>query len=65
MNERIAEMGVMKHVQAIEFFNDLIIDLKLLQLGKLPRQPITMERLEDATRHLVDLERCKEKVVWR
>lgn len=56
-----------KHSEAILFFNRLIIDLKKARGKGLPRaylatHNITEERLNEATRQLADLEKCKEVV---
>ncbi len=62
---RIAERTTMGlHSEEIFFFNQLIIDLKKKQLGR-EYDPITMERLEEATRMLSKLERCRVKVHFR
>jgi len=59
------DLGHLKHSEAIGYFNNLIIDLKLQTLGKEPREPFTMERLDEATRHVQKLMECREKVRYR
>jgi hypothetical protein len=53
--------GFIKHNDEISFFTDLIIDLKLQVLGREMRQPITMERLDQGTKHVGKLMQCRER----
>lgn len=47
-----------KHTEVIQFFNDLIIDMKLQQAGYKPNHPITPERLELASKQIQKLSEC-------
>lgn len=53
--------GIMNHFGAVGFFNRLIIDLKLRELGE-EHDPITMERLEEASAHVRDIAACTRRV---
>lgn len=53
------------HPEELTFLNFLIIDLKLQLTGREPAEPITMERLEEATKHLVKLEKCRVRVFFQ
>ncbi len=53
-----------KHRDAILFLNKLIIDLKLQQDGRTDLsiyEPITSERLNEATRQINSLKQCTER----
>lgn len=56
-----ADRGLPKHGKEIGFLNDLIIDLKLQAIGRQVREPVTMERLEEATKHIGALMQCREQ----
>ena len=53
-----------KHAEAVRFFNRLIIDLKK-KLAGIEHDPITEERLNEASRHISDIQACKENCVIR
>lgn len=54
-----------KHAEETEWMNELIIDLKLQLLGEAPRQPITMERLDEWNEVVArKLSRCRERTVF-
>ena len=58
--QRIADdIGVMNHGDAIAYFNALILDLKKQFLGHSSAQPITMERLNEGSKHIGDLMACR------
>ncbi len=60
---QITDERVSKHVAAILFLNSLIIDLKFIEAGHEPFEPITMERLEQASKHIQDISRCTEPML--
>ncbi len=61
MSERIApDTGRTKHGKEIEFFNHLLIDLKLREMGMAPHDSITMERLNEGSVHISKLSDCRE-----
>ncbi len=60
---QIADERISKHSSAILFFDSLIVDLKLVELGHEPIKPVTLERLEQASRHIQDIQRCTEPVL--
>lgn len=62
---RVADRGYMKHDQEIGFLTSLLIDLKLIELGREARTPITMERLEEATRHVSALMQCRKQGLYK
>ncbi|MGA2502269.1 MAG: hypothetical protein ABSH20_31390 [Tepidisphaeraceae bacterium] len=63
---RIAnDLGTPKHGIAIEVLNRLLIDLKLQLLGRTPYEPITQERLADATVIVGQLSQCREPTRYR
>lgn len=54
----IGRIHIVKHSLAILFVNQLIVDLKLQQMGQPPHEPITMERLNEWAEYRRDLENC-------
>ena len=53
------------HAEAVRYFNRLILDLKKREMG-LKHDPITMERLNEADKHIQDIQNCTRPViVWR
>lgn len=57
---RIADdLGIPNHQAAADYLNRLLIDLKCIQLGHPPTQPITMERLMEGSKHVQDLDQCR------
>lgn len=60
MGERICDdPGLPRHREAGDYFNRLLLDLKKLLLGH-SHDAITMERLDEGTQHVLDLDRCRE-----
>lgn len=62
MKTRIAprDLSIPKHGQAIEWVHDLIFDLKLQMVGREPRAPITMERLDEWRKtHHREVSQCR------
>lgn len=51
-------LGIPNHPEAVQFFNRLIIDLKLQSLGQ-EHDPITAERLDEASKHIRDISACE------
>jgi len=64
MSEICEDPGMMNHFEAVGFFNRLIIDLKLRELGE-EHEPIIMERLEEASAHMRDISDCVRRVPIR
>ena len=59
------ELELLNHNEAVAFFNQLIIDLKKRELG-LEYEPITMERLTEASHHIRDIQGCVRPArIWR
>lgn len=56
---RIADRGEMTHVIECGHLVRLVIDLKLQLLGREMRDPITMERLDEATKHIGKIQQCR------
>ena len=54
----IREPMIQNHSKAVGYFNQLLIDLKLQALGE-KHEPITMERLEEGTKHVRDVAGCQ------
>jgi hypothetical protein len=66
MPERMAPMTQPRHANAVDFFNDLIVDLKLKAMGRDPRKPLDDPlRLEEADHHLRQLESDRVPILWR
>jgi len=64
--KRIADRGEeMTHSSEVTYFNRLIIDLKLREMGKEPSEPITMERLQSATQYLQKISQCRKRTMFR
>jgi hypothetical protein len=59
MNRIHGELMLCNHNEAVGFFNRLIIDLKLQNLGQEPTEPITAERLNEASKHIRDIQSCQ------
>jgi hypothetical protein len=55
----------MKHTEAIRFFNDLLLDLRLQLDERESRYPINRKRLEEADKHMWDIMSCKEPLFYR
>ena len=66
MSERIAEdQGQPNHAAVANFFNQLLLDLKKQMLGS-EHVPITMERLNEGTQHVLNLDGCRSPTkFWR
>ena len=62
MTQRIAPRSDTwpRHDNALQFVNDLILDLKLQVLGQPPNKPIDMTRLQEWTKHRANLEQCQD-----
>lgn len=59
MSDRIGDdPGVPNHGEAADYFNRLLLDLKK-QLLRHEHDPITMERLNDGTKHVLELDGCR------
>jgi hypothetical protein len=57
---RIADdPGIPRHATEAYYFNQLLMDLKKQLLGY-PYDPITMERLDQGTRYVLNLDVCRE-----
>lgn len=63
--KRIAnDPGQPCHMAEADYFNKLIIDLKMQILGA-PFEPVSMERLEEGTKHVLALDECRrESRLW-
>ena len=64
MSNRIAPRDPMAHVIEMDYFNALIVDLKLKELGKPMLRAIDMERLEEGTKHIRTLMQCRKKMLF-
>ncbi len=53
-----------RHEEALRWVNDLILDLKLIELGQKPNKPVDMARLNDWQKHRRDIEDCKARTKW-
>jgi hypothetical protein len=51
-----------RHDEALHWINDLILDLKLIELGQPPNRPVDMTRLNAWQTHRRDIEDCKERM---
>jgi hypothetical protein len=58
MNRIAGEPTIQNHGEAAGYFNRLLIDLKKRVMG-LEHEPITMERLEEGTKHVRDIAECQ------
>lgn len=57
--KRIADdLGSPNHDEAMQFFNQLLIDLKKQLLGY-EHDEITMDRLNEGTKHVADIQNCR------
>lgn len=65
MSQRIADRGYIKHDEEVGFFTSLLIDLKLREMGREPRQPITLERLDQATKHVRTVMQCRKQGLYK
>ena len=59
------ELMIRDHQEAVIYFERLVADLILCELGKQPLAPITMERLEEAAEHIKDISQCQRPAVVR
>jgi hypothetical protein len=64
MPRNIHSGTAMTHAEECRFLNDLIIDLKKKDLGH-DHTPITMERLEMASKCMSTLQQCRVKMLYR
>lgn len=49
------------HEDAMRWVSDLVLDLKLIELGEPPKRPVDMIRLNEWLKHRNDLEQCKHR----
>lgn len=61
---RIAERGIMTHLQECECLTKLMLDLKKRELGR-EHGPITIERLDEANVAISKIMACRQKGIWR
>lgn len=59
------ELRVSRHRDAILYFNQLLIDLKLIELGHKITEEINMKRLEEGNKHIRDIGACAEPIIRR
>lgn len=65
MSQRIADRGIMTHIQECGVLDTLIIDLKLREMGREPREPITLERLDEATKAIGKIQQCRKQGLYK
>lgn len=63
--KRVADRGQLVHNDEVVFLTNLIIDLKNQSLGRVPVAAIPMERLEQATKHVWSLLRCRKQGLFK
>jgi len=49
------------HDEALHWASDLILDLKLIELGQPPNKPVDMTRLNEWLKHRNDIEQCTKR----
>ncbi len=49
------------HDEALRWVSDLVLDLKLIELGEPPKKPIDMTRLNEWLKHRNDIEQCTKR----
>lgn len=54
----------MAHLEECRVLTSLIIDLKKRELGH-EHEPITMERLQEATKQIGNIQQCRKQVLFR
>lgn len=55
-----------RHDKAVQFVNELVLDLKLQLLGRRPHDPITFDRLDEWHKvHAHQLLSCREPTIFR
>lgn len=65
MNSRIAERhDIMTHMEECGLLTGLIIDLKKRELGR-EFKPITMDRLEEASKAIGKIQACRKRGLFR
>jgi hypothetical protein len=52
------DLGTSNHADAVKYFNRLLVDMKKWKLGY-EHDPVTMERLEEGTKHVQELDQCR------
>lgn len=55
---------IMTHAQECSFLTSLIIDLKKRELGR-EHSPITMERLDEASKTIGKIQQCRKQALFR
>ena len=55
---------VMAHAEECSVLTTLLIDLKKRELGR-EFEPITMERLEEASKFVSKIQQCRKQVLFR
>lgn len=60
---RINDHSVMTHLMEVGVLTTLIIDLKKRELGR-EHTPITMERLDEATKAIGQIQQCRRKGLY-
>lgn len=60
MKRIMDDPGIANHGEAIDFFNQLILDLKKKMHG-FPHEEITAERLDQGTKHVGELMQCRSQ----
>lgn len=54
------------HQEAIDYFNRLLLDLKLQQMGRTDvSHPIDDERLAEGDKHIRDISCCRKRIIFR
>jgi len=56
----VSDMLIPEHINAVIFFNKVVLDLKLIVLGRDPMRPFTEERLTEADQHYSDIVQCRK-----
>jgi hypothetical protein len=64
MSERQPDRGMMTHMQECALLTGLIIDLKKRELGR-EFEPITMERLEQASQAIGKIQSCRTRALFK
>lgn len=65
MSNRSADLGEMKHAEDCMVLNRLILDLKKQKLGIDDGEPITMERLNECSKALHNIQQCRIKRFYK
>jgi hypothetical protein len=62
MTQIRGELKILNHGEAVRYFNNLIVDLLKKEAG-MEHEPITKERLQEAQRHIQNIQAC-ERAAW-